>query len=220
MGQQTREREETPSPEEVRGRLEWLDTRMDGVRLKSWILIGVVIAAVVIGFGAWWVYGLGRGMGVAGQPAAMDVSSVPRFPPVVGFYEGQQVAFAHTEVSDPAVADMLTDMMGSPVLVVPELADVPQSALGTVYVFANGVKVGGARGPFGFQPDVFDSAPGDPDYTPLREVVVIRWTEGGEPRVLRSAPEVEEALAAGEISAEETGVVVNMPFLAWPEGTR
>ena len=111
-------------------------------------------------------------------------------------------------------------MMDSPVLVVPELAEVPQSTLGTVCVFADGLVPEGERGPMGFQPDVFDSAPGDDDYTPLRELVVVRWTDKADARVLTSESEVKTALAGGEIEAEPAGAVVNMPFLDWPEGSR
>lgn len=210
-----------------------LDARVEGVAVRTWIVIGVLIAATVIGFGTWWVYGLGRTTGMEGMGArqgemtqggmaqgGMEEGAARRFPAVVGFYDGAQVLFAHTEASDPEVADMLTGMMGSPVLVVPELADVPESALGTVYVFANGVEPEGAAGPFGFQPDVFDSVPGDSDYTPLRAVVLVRWEQGEQPRTLASAIEIEDAVSAGSVTLEETGVVVNMPFLAWPGGSR
>jgi anti-sigma regulatory factor (Ser/Thr protein kinase) len=48
-------------------------------------------------------------------------------------------------------------------------------------VFANGVKPENTPlGPLGFQPDVFDSAPGDPDYTPLRRIVEARWSDDEE----------------------------------------
>lgn len=40
-------------------RFDWLRTEVDGLRVRSWILVGIAIAAAVMGFGAWWVYGLG-----------------------------------------------------------------------------------------------------------------------------------------------------------------
>lgn len=183
--------------------------------------VAVAIAAVTLGFGAVWVWGLGRGttmtgMG-AGAMAGMPHTDV-RLPPVAGFYDGAEVFFVHPEASDPQVADLLTDMMGgSPVLVVPALADVPASARDVVYVFANGVE---GMGPLGFQPDVFPSAPGDEAYSPLRTVVLVTWADGAEAHPLRSADEVEAAAAAGEVDLEATGAVVNMPFLTWPDGQR
>jgi len=110
--------------------------------------------------------------------------------------------------------------MGSPVLVVPSLADVPESALATVYVFTNGVQPDGARGPFGFQPDVFDSAPGDEGYSPLRALYLVTWRKESATEVLRSAEEVQAAIDAGRLTVERPGVVVNMPFLSWPGGHR
>jgi len=138
-------------------------------------------------------------------------------PPVRGFTEGQEIRFIHTEASTPQVADMLTAMMGSPVLVVPELADVPESARANVYVFQNGIK---GDGPFGFQPDVFDNPPGTDDYSPLRTVNLITWVDEANARELLSADEVLEAEPAGELTIEQPGAVVNMPFLSWPGGQR
>jgi hypothetical protein len=203
----------------------WLQAEMDGRPVRFWILVGVVIAEIVVGFGAWWVWGLDRGVqiadGTAGQMnggmAGMPVTDV-RLPPVAGFYDGQGIFFVHPEASDPDVAGMLTDMMGgSPVLVVPELADVPAQARDTVFVFTNGIE---GTGPFGFQPDVFPSAPGDGSYRPLRRVVLVAWIDQNQARELRSADEITTAEDAGEIDLEETDIVVNMPLLTWPGGQR
>ncbi len=151
--------------------------------------------------------------------AQMPGMGTPRnpTPPVESFYRGQIVLFIHTEASDPQVAGMLTKMMGPKVLVVPNLAKIPRSLLATVYVFTNGVR---GKGPFGFQLDVFDSAPGDAAYTPLRTVSLVVWRPAAKPRVLRSAEEVEAAAAARDVSSTRSGIVVNMPMLTWPGGTR
>ncbi len=94
------------------------------------------------------------GMGeMSGMAAPEDV---PRVPPVGAYYEGKEVFFIHTETSDQEIADLLTGMMGSPVLVVPELAEIPEKALSKVYVFTNGVR---GDGPLGFQPDVSTPRP-------------------------------------------------------------
>lgn len=152
-----------------------------------------------------------------GEMAAEDV---PRVPPVKGYAEGQEIFFIHTEASDPDIAGMLTGMMGSPVLVVPELAQVPEEPLANVYVFANGVKVDGPRGPLGFQPDVFGTPPGTDGYSPLRAVNLVTWKDESSARVLKSAAKVREVEENGEVEIERPGVVVNMPFLTWPGGKR
>lgn len=178
----------------------WWKARAAGLPLWAWAGITVAVVAFALGLGSWWTYGRGG-----------------RLPPVEGFYEGEEVTFVHTEASDPEVAETLTGMVGSRVLVVPELADVPDSALGTVYVFTNGVRGGG---PMGFQADVFDTAPTDPNYSPLREVHLVTWAGGAHAQVLTAAGDVEAAADRGELRIEETGIVVNMPFLVWPGGGR
>ena len=128
------------------------------------------------------------------------------------YAEGQEIFFSHTEASDSDIAAMLTDMMDSPVLHVPALAEVPETALADVYVFENGPA---GKGPLGFQPDVFDSPPGTPGYSPLRQIILVKWAEGVQARELKAESEVLEAEAAGELTLSTPGVVVNMPFMVW-----
>lgn len=146
-----------------------------------------------------------------------ELSSDELAPLVRGLYEGDNVFFIHTEASDPGVASLLTDMMGPQVVTVPSLADIPEELLGAVYVFTNGIT---GMGPMGFQPDIFDSIPGDEAYTPLRALNLVTWQEGAAPRMLDSVAEVEAARAANEIVIEQPGVVVNMPILVWSGGQR
>lgn len=138
-------------------------------------------------------------------------------PPVDAYVDGQRVLFIHTEASDPNVAALLTQMKGSPVVVVASLAKVPKEMLAHVYVFKNGVP---GEGPFKFQPDVFDSAPGAKGYSPLRELNLVSWKDARKARELKHADEVSKAAARGEITIEKPGVVVNMPLLTWPGGQR
>lgn len=150
----------------------------------------------------------------------MDVQSVPRVPPVAGYLGGERIYFIHTEVSDPEIGSVMSDMMGSPVPVVPSLAAASDGMLARVWAFTNGVQPEGPRGPLDFQPDVFDSPVGSDGYRPLRMLYLLTWAEGAEPRLLTSAADIEAALAAGDIREERTGVVVNAPLLTWPGGNR
>jgi len=149
--------------------------------------------------------------------SGMEASDDPRIPSVRGYVEGEQVLFLHTEASDPDIAGTLTDMMGSPVLVVPSLADAPESMLADVYVFSNGVQ---GMGPLGFQPDVFNAPPMTDRYSPLREVKLVTWRNAGSARELTSATAVLDAADRGDVTIERSGVVVNMPMVTWPGGTR
>lgn len=161
---------------------------------------------------------------VVSTPAASGMSAMAATalsqelaPTVKGYANGGEVLFIHTEASDPQVAAMLTRMMGPQVVLAPQLALVPETALSRVYVFTNGVSGGG---PFGFQPDVFDSLPGDPSYSPLRGVHLVAWQQGTAPQELRSAEEVRAAASQGQVIITRPGAVVNMPILAWPGGHR
>ena len=131
--------------------------------------------------------------------------------------EGKEIYFVHTEASDAGVAEKLTGMMKSPVILVPSLANVPAESLANVYVFTNGIT---GSGPFGFQPDVFDNPPGTDGYSPLRRLNVVTWADETKARELKSAAEVLSAKEAGELTIEQPGVVINMPFVVWDGGKR
>ncbi len=167
--------------------------------MRKWVWVAIIVAALFTGYAAGYFL----------NPAGV--------PPVKAYTEGKEIKFIHTEVSDPKVSELLTKMMGSPVLVVPSLAQAPELLLAPVYVFKNGVKGGG---PFRFQPDVFDRPPGADGYSPLRAVHLVTWKNERAARELRSAAEVKAAEAKGEVAIERPGVVVNMPFLTWPGGRR
>ncbi len=152
------------------------------------------------------------------QPGGMgETVKGPIVPPVKGYAEGLEILFIHTEASDPQVAKLLTDMMGSPVLVVPSLSHASSVMLANVFVFTNGIKGGG---PMGFQPDVFDRPPGGPDYTPLRALNLVTWKDERAAQELNSVSEVRAAESRGEVTISLPGVVVNMPFVKWAGGQR
>ena len=156
-------------------------------------------------------------MSTEGSMDMSNISDSPTVPAGLAYVDGQEIRFMHTEVSDPGVAEVLTKMMDSPVLVVPALAQAPDALLATVYVFKNGVK---GMGPLGFQPDVFDNPPGSEGYSPLRKIVFITWKDESKARELKSLAEVVELEQAGELTLEASNVVVNMPFVTWPGGQR
>lgn len=166
--------------------------------MKKWVWLAVIIAAVFTGY-------------------AVAYAMRPAVPLVKGYSEGRGILFLHTEASDPKVAAMLSEMMRSPVLVVPSLAQTPEPLLANVYVFTNGVR---GEGPFKFQSDVFDNPPGTEGYRPLRAVHLVTWKNERAVRLLKSVAEVKTAQQAGDITIERPGAVVNMPFVTWPGGGR
>jgi hypothetical protein len=133
------------------------------------------------------------------------------------YAEGKEIYFTHTEASDKAIAEKLTNMMKSPVVYVPSLAKVPAEALADVYVFENGIT---GKGPLGFQPDVFNNPLGTEGYSPLRQIVLVKWADGAKVSELKSAAEIQKAAADGQVTTSKPGVVVNMPFMVWDGGKR
>ena len=166
--------------------------------MKKWVWVAVIAASLVTGY-------------------AVAYAVKPAVPNITGYLEGQEILFQHTEVSDPKVAELLSEMVSSPVLVVPALAQAPPSLLANVFVFKNGVRGGG---PFKYQPDVFDNPPCSEGYRPLRALALVTWKNEQAARVLKSAREVKAAEQAGEVVIERPGVVVNMPLVTWPGGRR
>ena len=130
---------------------------------------------------------------------------------------GAELYFIHTEASDAEIAALLTDMMDSPVLHVPSLAQVPEESLANVYVFTNGLE---GMGPLGFAADVFDAPPGSENYSPLRLLNLVTWADPALARELKSADQVMEAYASDQVTIEQTGIVINMPFVTWDGGKR
>ena len=148
---------------------------------------------------------------------AQATGSFASVPAGRAYAEGKEIYFTHTEASDPGIAEKLTNMMKSPVLHVPALANVPAEALADVYVFENGVA---GKGPLGFQPDVFNNPPGTPGYSPLRQIILVKWADGASASELKSAADVLAAETDGKLTTTKPGVVVNMPFLVWDGGKR
>lgn len=133
------------------------------------------------------------------------------------YAEGKEIYFTHTEASDSGIAEKLSNMMKSPVLYVPSLAKVPEESLANVYVFENGVA---GKGPLGFQPDVFNNPPGTEGYSPLRQIILVKWADGAKAVEIKSLAEITQAEKDGKLTTSKAGVVVNMPFIVWDGGKR
>lgn len=151
--------------------------------------------------------------------SAVSGSSEPfaRVPAGMGYADGKEIYFSHTEVSDPEVGKKLTAMMNSPVIVVPSLAEIPADLTPPVYVFENGPS---GKGPLGFQADVFSDPVGSNGYSPLRRITFVNWVNPAGADVLKSSTEVNEKAQSGELTLKESDIVVNMPFMFWEGGKR
>ena len=151
---------------------------------------------------------------------SFNVNAPITIPMIDGYYNGERVFFVHTEVSDKAMAEMMTWMINFPTLHTSELKNIPEDDMSQVYVFTNGIAgsepYGG--GPFMFQIDVFDSIPGQMGYSQFRVPHLVTWNDDSTPRVLTSIEEILEAESNGELTIQKTDNVVNAPMIVWKSG--
>lgn len=151
---------------------------------------------------------------------SFNVNAPITIPMIDGYYNGERVFFVHTEVSDKAMAEMMTWMINFPTLHTSELKNIPEDDMSKVYVFTNGIAgsepYGG--GPFMFQIDVFDSIPGQMGYNQFRVPHLVTWNDDSTPRVLTSIEEILEAESNGELTIQKTDNVVNAPMIVWKSG--
>ncbi len=155
--------------------------------------------------------------GMMKQNMSFNVDVPVIMPMIDGYYKGNKVYFVHTEVSDSAMADMMSKMINFPTLHVPELKNIPEDQMARVYVFTNGVPgsepYGG--GPFMFQIDVFDSIPGQAEYSQFRIPYLVTWNNDTKPRILNSESEILKAESDGKVTIEKSTLVVNVPMITW-----
>lgn len=145
-------------------------------------------------------------------------ADVPIIMPMIdGFHNGNKVYFVHTEISDAVMADMMSKMINFPTLHVPELKNISEDQMARVYVFTNGVPgsdpYGG--GPFMYQIDVFDSIPGQAEYSQFRIPYLVTWNDDAKPRILTSESAILKTESGGEITVEKSALVVNAPMITW-----
>lgn len=193
-------------------------------------LLVTAIVSLLIGAGITYALVKPAGIKLADQKPSDSLADNPQMPmPVINaYYDGQEIWFMHTEVSDEQMAKRLTNMVSMMqgmmtnmpgTIHAPQLGAIPKQTAGKLYVFTNGVKQEGAKpwggGPFGFQIDVFDSVPGDPSYTPLRNVYLVTWEGNAVPRILKSVEEISNAERNGELTITQTEAIVNAPVVSF-----
>ncbi len=153
----------------------------------------------------------------AGSVLKLSRANIPtKIPLHKGFYNGEAVYYIVTDSSEQKHADIITKAQGWKVELAPPLAKTPKSALDPVYVFTNGVKGDGIHG---FQGEVFESTPVQPDkYSAIRSHVHVTWKDGQTATVLDSVEKILDAQEAGKVELADLPVVLNMPQIVWPGG--
>ncbi|GBF23879.1 hypothetical protein MnTg01_00211 [archaeon MnTg01] len=148
---------------------------------------------------------------------SFNVNAPITMPMIDGYYDGEKVFFVHTEVSDKAMAEMMTMMINFPTLHVSDLKNMPPDEMSKIYVFTNGISGSGpyGGGPFMYQIDVFDSIPNQMGYSQFRVPHLVTWNENSTPRILISVDEIMEAESNAELTIQKTDNVVNVPMIVW-----
>lgn len=139
-----------------------------------------------------------------------------RIPLTRGYENGHEIFYISTEASDKGLASLMTNWTGARVAYAPSLARTPSTALSNIYAFKNGVQ---GSGPLGFQPNVADSQPGDPNYSPLWRLVLVEWKNGTSPTELKSEQAIGAAASQGLVTLTPTTNVVNCPVIKWDSGS-
>ena len=152
-----------------------------------------------------------------GSVLRLSRASVPATIPMhQGYYNGDAVYYIITDSSDPTHADIITENQGWKVELAPLLANAPDAALSTTYMFTNGVSGDGVHG---FQGEVLTSTPAQADvYSALASHVHVTWDDASTPFKLDSEDAIMDAADQGLVTLTELDVVLNMPQIVWPEG--
>lgn len=133
-----------------------------------------------------------------------------------GYYNSESVYFIITDSSDSEYAEIITEQQGWKVEIAPPLANTPEAALSTTYIFSNGVQ---GDGVLGFQGEIFTSTPAQPEvYSALTSNIQVTWNDRQRPITLDSEEAIFNAENQGKITLNELDVVINMPQIVWPEG--
>ncbi|MCH9042479.1 MAG: hypothetical protein IIB80_10040 [Thaumarchaeota archaeon] len=133
-----------------------------------------------------------------------------------GYYNSESVYFIITDSSDSEYAEIITEQQGWKVEIALPLANTPEAALSTTYIFSNGVQ---GDGVLGFQGEIFTSTPAQPEvYSALTSNIQVTWNDRQRPITLDSEEAIFNAENQGKITLNELDVVINMPQIVWPEG--
>lgn len=133
-----------------------------------------------------------------------------------GYIDGNIAYFIATDASDKTAVSSISNNTGFPVNYSPILNQTSESIRGQGYLFLNGVP---GEAPNEFQLPVANAVPGDDDYSPLWQTNFVTWNDNSTARELKSVEEVIEAQNNGELTIQETNIIVNSPAIKWEGGS-
>ncbi len=125
----------------------------------------------------------------------MSKSSLPSW---TGYYDGHKVLYLSTDTSSKSEAAR------DHIRYAPALAQALPAA-NKIYFVTNGGFAG--RGP------AFGSEPGESDYTPLWQEVLVTWKDPSSATFLGSDNDINAMAKAGKVTLKMTGIVLNCPII-------
>jgi len=129
-----------------------------------------------------------------------------------GWYDGKPVHYVTTDLSDPGMA------RAQGVNYAPRLADAlpdepprpgQRTVLERIYNFPGGEQ----GGVMPSRPTPVGPDSSDRSYSPLWQLVLVRWAPGQTPHTLRSEEQVLAAADRGQVTLTKTRVVANCPVV-------
>ena len=147
----------------------------------------------------------------------LPMTSIPvKIPMHNGMYNGNQTLYIITDSNQEKFANTISEKQEWRVEIAPLLSTTPESLLGEIYLFKNGIN---GDGLYGFQEEVFSNTPDQyEEYHALRKVVNVSWKLGQNFDTLNSVEDIIQAEKNGRIETEETKIIVNTPQIVWPNG--
>ena len=149
--------------------------------------------------GAATALGAAIGAQAAMAPGSMGPTGHMTRPAFHAFYDGHKDTFLSTDVSDRMEASQMHVNFSA------ELKRVPMSSTPEMYMFMGRAAAG--------QLPVFGSEPSEPTYSPLWHEVHVMWKAGMTPTLLTSDTAIEKAMKAGQVTEQETHVILNCPIV-------
>jgi hypothetical protein len=125
-----------------------------------------------------------------------------------GYVNGNISYFISTDASEQMIVSSVTNTTKFDVNYAPTLADTPEISRQQGYVFVNGVE---GNGTFDHQLPIATASADDDGYSPLFEINYVLWNNGSQPKILKSAQEVLDAQAKGEVTIKKSNIVINSP---------
>jgi len=145
--------------------------------------------------------GAGSGGPMGGMMSMMGPMSKMPVPTFTGWYDKHKVLFLATDTSSKAEA------MSEHINFSAGLAKSLSSAE-TIYMATNGA--------FANRGAVFSSEPGESDYTPLWQEVMVTWKDPSQAVALGSDDQIKDLAKTGKLTLQMTGTVLNCPIIKAP----